>query len=73
MVRDQGGQAVVPARAPRVQPAVERVETGVMDGGCVPDVMQPGRRDQRRIGFRRGHYLTRPPAAHADADGGLVV
>ena len=39
-------QPVIPTRAPQVQPAIERVETGLLNARCVPDVMQPGRRDQ---------------------------
>ncbi len=36
MMRDERGQPVVPSLAPQVQPAVERVETGLLQARCVP-------------------------------------
>ena len=38
---DEGYQSLIPSRAPQVQPAIQRVETGLLDGRCVPDVMKP--------------------------------
>ena len=64
VMSDEGDKSVVPSLALQVQGAIKWMESGLLQGRGVPDVMEPGRRNQDRSVIHRTYSELGRPVCH---------